>query len=170
MSLLNTAGKVYFGNAEAEAVYMGTNLVWTSTVEEPTDPPIDDPYGNGVYGEPLSFTTAGTPGPFVITDARTRLAVTLSELGMDTSTNKGYPYRIDFDVTASNGGVLNVDWCDLAPMFSQAVVAGEHYGHESIGRTGGYTSTYRFVDFQCNVGGSVTVNNIMIRRIYEFSS
>lgn len=167
MPLLNTADKVYFGSSVVERVYLGSTLVWEPISEIPVE---DDPYGNGVYGDPLTFTTAGAPGPYVIgSGERKRVAVHLEQLETNYL-NIGEPYRIDFDVTASNNTVFTVDWCDVSPNFSQVVEAGKHYSHESQGRVGGYSSTYRFADFQCDVGGSVTVNNIMIRRIYEFSS
>lgn len=163
MSLLNTADKVYIGNSVVDKVYLGSNLVWQHSTG------VDPAYGTGVYGEPLTFTTSGAPGPYVVTDQRKRVAVVFEELETDPNTNTGYPYRIDFDIEASNGTKLTVDWCDMTP-FYQTVVAGVHYGHESEGRVGGYSTTYRFVDFQCDAGGQVTINNITVRRIYEFSS
>tara|TARA_Y100001973_G_scaffold33065_1_gene49762 strand:- start:15159 stop:15599 length:441 start_codon:yes stop_codon:yes gene_type:complete len=130
--------------------------------------PVDPDFGTGVYGPALTFTTAGAPGPYTVTDTRKRVAIVLTELENDAQGN-GQPYRIDFDVTANTeGATVTVDWCDMQPYLQGPAIAGNHYGHESVGRVGGYSTTYRFADF--DVVGTITIDNIMIRRIYEFSA
>lgn len=161
---LTDATAIYLGETAIVKLYRGDTKVW------PAEAGGDPAYGTGVYGDPLTFTTSGAPGPFVITNTRKRIAVVYTELETDPY-NVGYPYRIDFDVTSANGATLRLDWCDMTPYFEQVVVAGNHYGHESVGRVGGYSTTYRFMDFEClEVGASVTIDNITVRRIYEFSS
>lgn len=163
MGRVSDASAIYLGTVAADKIYLGAAEIWAPSSGS------DPAYGTGVYGPPLDFTTTGAPGPFVIVDSRKRVSVVYEQLETDPY-NVGYPYRIDFDVIAADGTILHLDWCDMSPTFDQVVVAGQHYGHESVGRVGGYSTTYRFMDFQCDVGGTVTIDNIMVRRIFEFSS
>lgn len=163
MGKVSDASSIYLGTVAADKLYLGATEIWAPSSGS------DPAYGTGVYGPPLDFTTPGAPGPFIISNSRKRVSVVYAQI--EDLSFSPIPYRIDWDVTSANGATLKVDWCDVSPGFQQVVVAGNHYSHESEGRIGGYSTTYRFIDFEClEAGASVTIDNIMVRRIFEFSS
>lgn len=118
------------------------------------------------FGPPVGFTTPGAPGPFTLTNGSRRIGTILEDLNLELdSGNVGRPYRIDFEVTAATEGAsLKVDWCDVNPASEFTNVTPGHYFHESAGRFGGYSATYKFADFVASLG-TVTFTNIVIREI-----